>query len=94
MRQMYEMYVDPRVSLHDITRQLTGQGMRTYFGRPLSRATLSIILRNPIYVMADLDIYEFFKSQGTEVYNDAADFVGTNFSPVSSSYSWRVISPL
>ena len=28
--------------------------------------------------MADLDIYEFFKSQGTEIYNDAANFVGTN----------------
>ena len=28
--------------------------------------------------MADPDIYEFFKSQGTEIYNDAADFVGTN----------------
>lgn len=44
----------------------------------LSRATLSVILRNPIYVMADLDIYEFYKSQGTDIYNDAADFAGTN----------------
>lgn len=31
-----------------------------------------MILRNPIYAMADLDIYEFFKSQGTGIYNDAA----------------------
>ena len=78
VRQMYEMYADPQVSLHDITRKLTADGMRTYHGRPLSRATLSVILRNPIYVMADLDIYEFFKSQGTDIYNDAADFAGTN----------------
>ena len=28
--------------------------------------------------MADLDIYEFYKSQGTDIYNDAADFAGTN----------------
>ena len=78
VRQMYEMYADPQVSPHDITRKLTADGMRTYHGRPLSRATLSVILRNPIYVMADLDIYEFFKSQGTDIYNDAADFAGTN----------------
>ena len=78
VRQMYEMYADPQVSLHDITRKLTADGMRTNRGRPLSRATLSVILRNPIYVMADLDIYEFFKSQGTDIYNDAADFAGTN----------------
>ena len=78
VRQMYEMYADPQVSLHDITKKLTADGMRTYHGRPLSRATLSVILRNPIYVMADLDIYEFYKSQGTDIYNDAADFAGTN----------------
>ena len=78
VRKMYEMYIDPQVSLHDITRQLTEQGMRTYFGKPFSRATIRIMLRNPIYTMADLDIYEFFKSQGTNIYNDAADFVGTN----------------
>ena len=77
VRQMYEMYADPQVSLHDITKKLTADGMRTYHGRPLSRATLSVILRNPIYVMADLDIYEFYKSQGTDIYNDAADFAGT-----------------
>ena len=78
VRQMYEMYADPQVSLHDITKKLTADGMRTYHGRPLSRATLSVILRNPIYVMADLDIYEFYKSQGTDIYNDATDFAGTN----------------
>jgi hypothetical protein len=52
--------------------------MRTYHGRPLSRATLSVILRNPIYVKADLDIYEFYKNQGTEIINSADDFIGTN----------------
>lgn len=78
VRQMYEMYIDPQISLRDITRQLTEQGMRTYHGRPLSRATLSVILRNPIYVMADLDVYEFFKSQGTEIINPPTDFAGLN----------------
>ena len=40
VRQMYEMYADPPVSLHDITKKLTADGMRTYHGRPLSRACL------------------------------------------------------
>ena len=30
------------------------------------------------YVQADLDVYEFFKSQGTIIVNDAADFTGMN----------------
>ena len=40
VRQMYEMYADPQVSLHDITKKLTADGMRTYHGRPLSRHTI------------------------------------------------------
>jgi len=78
VRKMYEMYADPQVSFHDITRKLTAEGMRTYHGRPLSRATLSVILRNPIYVQADLDVYEFYKSQGTDIVNAPTDFTGTN----------------
>ena len=78
VRKMYDMYIDPRISLHDIATQLTAQGVRSFYGKPFSRSTISLILRNPIYAMADLDIYEFFKSQGTEIYNDAADFAGTN----------------
>ena len=36
------------------------------------------MLRNPVYVQADLDVYEFFKSQGTVVVNEATDCTGTN----------------
>ena len=36
------------------------------------------MLRNPVYVQADLDVYEFFKSQGTVIVNDVADFTGMN----------------
>ena len=36
------------------------------------------LLRNPIYAQADLDMYEFFKSRGTVVVNEATDFAGTN----------------
>ena len=39
---------------------------------------ISQLLRNPIYAQADLDMYEFFKSQGTVVVNEATDFAGTN----------------
>ena len=46
--------------------------------RELIRPTLAQMLRNPVYVQADLDVYEFFKSQGTIIVNDAADFTGMN----------------
>jgi hypothetical protein len=50
----------------------------TLGGRELQRASLSLLLRNPVYAQADLDLYEFFKSQGAEVANEPAEFVGLN----------------
>lgn len=36
------------------------------------------MLRNPVYVQADIDVYQFFQSQGANIYNPASDFTGYN----------------
>ena len=64
-------------SYGDITRYFAEQGI-LFNGKGLIRPTLAQMLRNPVYVQADLDVYEFFKSQGTVIVNDAADFTGMN----------------
>lgn len=77
VRLMFEMYADPDTSFGDITRHFAQQGI-SFDGKELQRATLSFLLRNPVYTQADLELYEFFKGQGADVVNDAADFTGTN----------------
>ena len=77
IRLMFEMYAQPTTSYGDITRYFAEQGI-LFNGKELIRPTLAQMLRNPVYVQADLDVYEFFKSQGTVIVNDAADFTGTN----------------
>ena len=77
IRLMFEMYAQPTTSYGDITRYFAEQGI-LFHGKELIRPTLAQMLRNPVYVQADLDVYEFFKSQGTVIVNDAADFTGTN----------------
>lgn len=77
IRFIFEMYADPKTSYGDITRHFAQQGI-LFYGKELIRPTLAQMLRNPVYVQADLDVYEFFKSQGTVLVNDAADFTGTN----------------
>jgi len=47
-------------------------------GIELTRSQISHMLKNPVYVQADLDIYDFFKGHGADVVNEAADFAGTN----------------
>ncbi len=77
VKQMFEMYADPQTSIGDITRRFVEQGIK-FNGSELVRSTVSMLLRNPVYAQADLELYEFFKSQGAAVVNDAADFAGTN----------------
>jgi DNA invertase Pin-like site-specific DNA recombinase len=78
IKKMYKMYADPRTSLSDIARALTAQGYKTLSGELPFSHTITNTLCNPAYVMADLDIYEFFKSQGVNIVNGVEDFVGTN----------------
>jgi hypothetical protein len=77
VKLMYEMYADPQTSLGDVVRYFAEEG-HDFQGGELIRVTLSTLLRSPVYAQADLDIYEFFKSQGADIANDAADFAGTN----------------
>ena len=76
-RLMFEMYAQPSISFGDIARHFADEGILIY-DKELTRGFISQMLRNPIYAQADLDMYEFFKSQGTVVINEAADFAGTN----------------
>ena len=74
---MFEMYSQPGTSFGDIARYFADEGILIY-GKEMKRGFISQLLRNPIYAQADLDMYEFFKSQGTVVVNEATDFAGTN----------------
>ena len=77
VKMMYDMYADPQTSLGDIARYFEKKGIETD-GIKLYRSAITALLKNPAYAQADLEIYDFMKSQGANVVNDAADFAGTN----------------
>jgi len=77
IRLIFDMYADPAVSFGDISRYFTERGIKIN-GREVTRLFISYVLRNPVYVQADLSVYEFYKSQGTTIVNDPADFNGLN----------------
>ena len=77
VKLMFEMYSEPETSFGDITRYFEEQNIKVY-GKSLFRTFISQLLRNPVYAQADLELYEFFKSQGAAIVNDASDFAGTN----------------
>ncbi len=72
---IYEMYEVPEASYGDISRYFAENNILVY-GKTLKRGFIAQLLRNPVYVQADMDVYEYFKAQGVKIESDAADFTG------------------
>ena len=70
---MYEMYAEPENSYGDITRYFTENEIMVY-GKTLKRGFVGQLLRNPVYVQAD--IYEYFKAQGAKIESPPELFTG------------------
>ena len=77
VKLIYELYSKPECSYGDIIRYFQEHGILKN-GKPWCRTRMADVLRNPIYVRADLSVYEFYRDQGAIIANDPGDFIGTN----------------
>lgn len=77
IKLIYTLYADGSHSLGDIVRYLHAHQITHLRGSCWNTARLSEMLRNPVYVQADMDVYRFFQSQGVSIYNPVNDFTGT-----------------
>ncbi len=78
LKLIYSMYADTGNSLGDIVQYLDEHHIKNLRGSGWNTARISEMLRNPVYVKADIDVYQFFQSQGTNICNPASDFTGCN----------------
>ena len=78
IKLMYSIYSHPTKTLGDILRYFNKHGIKHLRGKNWCTARISELLRNPIYVKADSEIYNFYKNQGSNIINDISDFVGEN----------------
>ncbi|MCM1579005.1 MAG: recombinase family protein [Ruminococcus sp.] len=76
IRRMFDIYSRPTATLGDVLRELTEEGRQNRRGKYWSTARLSEIMRNPIYVRADYNVYSFFKKQRTNICSPMDDFNG------------------
>lgn len=63
-------------SLSGAEAALLTQGIRTKNGRAFSRFAVKAILSNPVYAKADEAVWQYFKSQGAEVFSEHGEFDG------------------
>lgn len=78
VQMMYRVYAQPHTTLGDVVRELKTRVNGERRSRIWTATRIGELLRNPIYCRADHTIYQFFKSQNANMYNDPDSFIGIN----------------
>ena len=76
LKQIYAMYAESSNSLGDIVQYFNKHQIKHLRGANWNTARISELLRNPIYVQADTEVYRFFQSQGAIIHNPINEFIG------------------
>ena len=76
VRYIFEVYAQENVSLRRLQDLLIAEGKQPVNGSHWTTAKLSTLLRNPIYVRADSDIYDYYDRHGTQITTDLSLFIG------------------
>ena len=77
VRRIFEMYSQPDTSYGDIIDSMNSLGIKRR-GKNWVRQRIREMIINPIYVKADLDVYEFFSEHGAEIVDPPQDYIGEN----------------
>ncbi len=73
---IFSAYRESGCSLGDIVRTLNEQGVPSPAGTVWDSSKLSRLLRSPVYVCADMEVYRYFKEKGARISNPAEYFTG------------------
>lgn len=73
---IYSAYKESGCSLGDIVKVLNEREIPSPAGTLWDSSKLSRLLRSPVYVCADMEVYQYFKQKGARISNPAEDFTG------------------
>lgn len=76
LRYIFEVYAQENVSLRRLLDLLVAENKKPLNGSDWSTAKLSTILKNPIYVKADSDVYDYYDRHGVQMVTDPSMFTG------------------
>ncbi|AEY65058.1 recombinase family protein [Clostridium sp. BNL1100] len=78
VKQIYSMYAEEPKSLGVIARHLNTKKLKTNKEHNWTAATVARLIRNPVFVKANADVYLYLKKKGAVINNDISDFIGEN----------------
>lgn len=76
VRCIFEVYAQENVSLRRLLDILAAGGKQPLNGSSWTTAKLSTLLKNPIYVKADSNVYDYFDRRGVQMVTDVSLFTG------------------
>lgn len=76
VRYLFEVYAQESVSLRRLLNILVAEGKQPLNGSSWTTAKLSTLLKNPIYVKADSDVYDYYDRHGVQMVTDVSLFTG------------------
>ena len=78
LMKMYSLYAETDMSLGKVSSYLNSKGILAAEGGAWDSGKISRVLRSPIYVKANVDVYSYYKNKGCIISNSLSDFVGIN----------------
>ena len=78
IQAIYRIYSKPATSVSEVVRHFRSKSIEKLRGVEWSVPRIGEVMRNPIYVKADIDIYNFYHSRGAEIVNPPESFLGEN----------------
>lgn len=76
VRYIFEVYAQENVSLRRLLDILVAENKKPLNGSDWSTAKLSALLKNPIYVRADSDVFDYYERHGVQMITDVSMFTG------------------
>lgn len=75
---LFEDYAWTDMTLGKLAQRLNESAVLTGRGQSWTGTALGRLLRSPVYVRADADVYRYYRERGAAVNHEAADFAGVN----------------
>ena len=78
LTELYERYALTDTSLGKLSKDLNQRGIKSSNGVSWDSGKISRILRNPLYVRANADVYIYYQHKKCNMSNPIEDYIGTN----------------
>lgn len=76
MKEIFERYAYTEISLGKLAEDLNKRGIPCMRSKTWGSVSLAKLMRNPVYVQADYEVYCYMKSFGIQINNPVDDFTG------------------